>query len=177
MRFYFGVASFLAFLMSGQWVSAGSKIHAETDEAKFVRLTTFLESNPLADKYKSIRSWLINWAVESQSINVVACDSLGLLSSQDNHDTHYESVLVTQSMFGNAAFQITHPDKKSDSLRTQVAGVVSSLKAYSSIVGAHPEARIPHMDDLLRKRQDGTLEKFMAPIITEKCVEGSGAKL
>lgn len=151
---------------------AGAKTDPETDESRFVRLTQHLENHPLSDTDKSIRSWLIEWTAEAPDITVVVCDVLGTASEEDLQNG---AIYTTQMIFGNAAYQIAHPDARVDLLATQIAGVRSALKAYSSILAAQPEARIPHFDDLITKDKSGNLERYMAPIVAEECQDSGGA--
>ena len=153
-------------------LAASAQSAPETDEAKFVRLTHQIEQHPLSDSDKSIRGWLLQWAMDSQDITVLACDILGNVSGDE---VPYSGIYTTQMMFGNAAYQISHPDKRSDLLATQLAGARSSLIAYTSIIASHPEARIPHFDDLISKDKAGELETYLAPIVADKCSESGGA--
>jgi hypothetical protein len=139
---------------------------AETDEAKFIRLTTQLEQDPLGDPDKSVRTWLLNWATESKDVSVLACDVLGPTIKQDVPNG---PDLITQYLFGNAAFQIAHADQRNDLVATQFAGIRSSMRAYSSLLVHFPDARIKYYDSLLAKDRDGTLEAFLKPIIIKKC--------
>src|SRR5690606_22555288 len=140
--------------------------------AKVVRLTRHLEDHPLSDPDKSIRSWLLQWATETQEITVVVCDILGTASGKE---FPYSAIYTTQMIFGNAAYQIAHPDKRGDLLATQLAAARSSLRAYNSILAAHPDSRIPHLDELTTKDRSGSLESYLAPIVEEKCNDSGGA--
>jgi hypothetical protein len=139
---------------------------AETDEAKFIRLTTQLEQDPLGDQDKRIRDWLIEWATKSKDVTVQACDVLGPIPAQD---LPHGPDLLTQYLFGNAAFQLAHADQRGDMIATQLAGIRSSMRAYSSLLARVPDARISYYDSLLAKQSDGMLEAFLKPIIVEKC--------
>ncbi|MGY1410537.1 hypothetical protein ACW5EG_13315 [Luteimonas sp. A611] len=143
----------------------------ETSEAKFIRLNHQIEQDPLSDSDKSVRGWLLKWAIDSKDITVIACDVLGNVSRDD---IPYNGIYVTQMMFGNAAYQISHPDKRNDLLATQLAGARSSLQAYTSILTSHPEARVPHFDDLINKDKAGTLEAYLEPVVADKCKETGG---
>jgi hypothetical protein len=144
----------------------------ENGEEKFVRLTHQLENAPLSDADKSIRTWLLLWATDSQEITVLACDVMDILSEEK---TPNGSIYTTQMIFGNVAYQISNPDKKDDLYATQSAGVRSALKAYQSILAQDPQARIPHFDALLKKEQGGTLEDSLAPVVDKECSESGGA--
>ena len=136
------------------------------DAAQFIRLTQALEADPLQDNAKAIRRWLLNWTNDSKTVTVTVCNIFGPLLEQE---LPYGPELLVQSMFGNAAFQITHPDQKTTQALTQVAGLESLLKAYESILTTHPEAHIPYYDDLLKQRNAGTLAAFMSSIIAKSC--------
>ena len=157
-------ATTLLLLLSS--VTTGAESAPESDEAKFVRLTQALEEQPLSDTARSARTWLIQWASDTKDITVTVCDILDTVSAErSGHDAIY----VSQMVFGNAAFQITHPDKRSDFFATQLAAARSSLKAYRSILAAEPTSRIPHFDELVAKDEAGTLESHLRGVVAEKC--------
>lgn len=168
-----GIVFSLISLLSSQSLQAMETQSApETDEAKVVRLTSHLEDHPLSDTDKSIRSWLLQWATETQEITVVVCDILGTASGEE---FPYSAIYTTQMIFGNAAYQIAHPDKRGDLLATQLAAARSSLRAYNSILATDPDSRIPHLDELTTKDRSGGLESYLAPIVAEKCNDSGGA--
>ena len=160
----------LLFAASG--ALAGPKLTPESDEEKFVRFTRQLERDPLGDSDKSTRAWLIEWATESKDITVLVCDVLGPIPKQN---LPHGGELLLQMLFGNAAFQISHPDRKADLTATQIAGVRSSMAAYSSIIAKDPSARIPYFDELLSKDSAGNLDTFLSPIVADKCSKSAGA--
>ena len=138
----------------------------ETDPAKFVRLTRALEANPMQDTTKEMRTWLINWATESPDVSVKICLGFDLLPTKDEP---FDGIFLTQSLFGNAAFQIEHPHKKTDQLAQQVAGIESVLKSYSALKITHPDKQFPMLDMLLQRQRSGELAAFLAPVVTKKC--------
>jgi hypothetical protein len=140
----------------------------ETDEAKFIRLTRHLEEQPMSDVDKSMRTWLIDWAAESEDITVLVCDVLDTLSGEE---LPHVSLYTVQMIFGNAAFQIANPDKRDDLLATQLAAARSALKAYSAVLAGDPTARIPHLDHLIEKDAAGTLESHMSVVVADKCAD------
>lgn len=146
--------------------------HSETDEAKFVRLTRQLEQAPLGDTDKSTRTWLLKWAQDSRDVTVRFCK---VLTPVPGKDVPNSGILATQQIFGNAAYQISRPDKRADPLATQLAGARSALRAYESLVMKDPTARIPRMDELLRKDKAGALEAELAPIVRKECAATGNA--
>lgn len=139
---------------------------AETDQAKFVRLTRQLEREPLQDTSRAARAWLVEWADSSPDIEVLLCDILPPLTQPEVPN---RTVLLGQLIFGNAAFQIAHPERKHERLATQTAGVRSVIATYAMILVTQPDARIPEFDALLAKERAGELEQALAPRIAAKC--------
>ncbi|MFT3806306.1 hypothetical protein [Arenimonas sp.] len=142
----------------------------ETDAQKFVRMTRSLEADPSMDKDKSMRSWLLKWATDSPDVYVDIC--LGLLwPSAQERDTPHAGALVLQYTFGNAAFQIEHPDQAKDKHAVQIAGVRSALKAYAAILKKDPSAKNPYFDDLLAKDKAGKLDQELHGRIDAACAK------
>lgn len=138
----------------------------ESDAQKFVRMTRSLEADPLMDTDKSMRTWLIRWTAESPDVYVLVCDLLGPIPKEK---VPHGGELLMQYMFGNAAFQIEHPQQAKDKHAVQIAGVRSALKAYTAILKKDVSARIPYWDDLLAKDRAGKLDKHLHGRIDAAC--------
>jgi hypothetical protein len=159
------------FLVCGAAGNAAANAQGgETDAATFVRLTRALEADPMQDTTKEIRGWMMGWATETKDVSVKICLVMDLIP---NKDESHSAILMLQSLFGNAAYQIEHPDKKADQLAQQVAGVESMLKAYSSLLRAHPEKHYAFLDMLLMRRDTGQLASYLAPQVAAKCSPAS----
>lgn len=66
------------------------------------------------------------------------------------------------STIGMAAFKLANPDRVKDEDAAQLAGVESSMSSYEAMVKEQPKVRNAFMDDLLAKRVDGSLAKYVA---------------
>lgn len=146
----------------------------ETDEAKFVRMTRQLEQAPLGDADKSTRTWLLKWVQDSRDITVRFCRVLDPVPGQGIPNS---GILATQQIFGNAAYQISHPDRRADPQATQLAGARSALRAYAALLAKDPKARIPRMDALLRDEAAGKLGTTLAPVIARQCAAAGTPKV
>lgn len=146
--------------------AAGNATAGETDAATFVRLTRALEADPMQDTTKEIRSWMMDWATETKDVSVKVCLIMDMIPAKEES---YSAILMLQSMFGNAAYQIEHPGKKSDQLAQQVAGVESMLKAYTSLLRANPEKHFDGLDMLVKRQDAGQLASYLAPQVEAKC--------
>jgi hypothetical protein len=165
-RFYAQLVTLL-FLACGAAGNASANVPAgETDAATFVRLTRALEADPMRDTTKEIRGWMMAWATETKDVSVKICVVMDLIPQKDEP---YSAILMLQSLFGNAAYQIEQPDKKSDQLAQQVAGVESMLKAYASLLRAHPEKHFAVLDMLVMRQDAGQLASYLAPLVKAKC--------
>ena len=155
---------------------AGAAVAAETagasDAANFVSLTRALEADPMRDTTKEIRSWLMEWLTESPAISVKVCVVMDFLQGSSESDG---ALLMTQSLFGNAAFQIEHPGNQSDQLALQLAGIESMLKAYSSLRRTDPDKHYKQMDTLMSLRKSDKLRQHLAPLVEQKCQASGGA--
>ena len=139
---------------------------AETDKAKFVRLTLALEADPLTADGRDIRGWLMDWAVKTPDYVVTVCGILGPIPGDDKVPNGPE--LLMQQMFGNAAYQIQHPGQ-ANGVSEQIAGMESLLRAYQSILVKQQDAHIAYFDDLLAKQHDGSFKGYMSGVVAKEC--------
>jgi hypothetical protein len=121
------------------------------ERQEVVQLTHMLETDPLSDQAVKARRWLIPFLADVPDISVTIC--MAPLDPVLKSKKNYSAEIVTQMMFGQAAFVIEHPDKATDDRAVYTAGVESSLKLYESILKAKPKAKWPYLDDLVTTRQ------------------------
>ena len=149
----------LALIVAGSNVVwAKRKASTPEDRAKAVQLARELESNPSSDDAPGKRQWLIEWYTKVPDITVTVCDLLGPLPETEHP---LMSQVLSQMLFSNGAFQIEHPDRASDTVAVQTAGLEGALKVYEILAHATPEARLPYLDDLLAKREQGKLSEYV----------------
>jgi hypothetical protein len=60
-----------------------------------------------------------------------------------------------------AAFVIENSGKKVDRFAEYQAGVEGALRVYEVLLKANPQDRQKYLDDLIRRRDSGTLEDFV----------------
>jgi len=136
----------------------------ERDQA--VRLTRALETRPTSDDAADKRMWLITWYGRIPDIKVQVCHLLGP-PPKGNHP--FFSQVLVQSMFGTGAFIIEHPDQAKDLVATQTAGVESALLVYEVFAKLQPEARVPFLETLIKKRNAGTLQAYVSDGVQKNC--------
>jgi hypothetical protein len=98
---------------------------------------------------------------------VNVCQSL--FEEFDTETTPALGVYVLQLAFGNAAFQIEHPDQRGDQVAVQSAGLRSALAMHRAIRAQKPDAAVPYLDELQAKLDAGTFDAAAAAFIGEHC--------
>lgn len=158
----------LVFLLTATVCMAQKRGPSTPEErAQAVRLTRALEADPLNKDAKDARNWLLMWLADVPDISVTICTDYfkPLLEKNKN----YSSEIVFQHMVSSAAFIIEHPEQAKDDVAVNKAGLEGSLKAYEAILKAKPKAKWPFLDELIERREKGTLEEYVREIATTKC--------
>lgn len=136
------------------------------ERQRAVSIARRLEAEPLGPTAKDDRAWVIKWLIEVPDIHVEACtEFLGpLLDSKRN----FSSEIFGQMLISDVAYVIEHPDKADDGVSRFAAGLEGALKTYESILKTKPKARWPFLDELIRRRDSGTLQDHVRSSM-EKC--------
>ncbi len=130
------------------------------ERAKAVEIAHRLETDPLGDDARELRSAMIGWLAAVPDLKVVVCDLIPeLLKSKK--DKNYSSELFVQGMVSAGGFVAEDPSLSGDFLLVNTAAVEGTLNAYQSILKTHAEAKWPVLDELLKKRGTGELPDFV----------------
>ena len=163
LKWFISLALLLSAVASSQAARQASTPE-ERDHA--VRVTRALETQPTSSHAPEWRTWLIRWYAGISDMKVPVCRLLG---KKPNGPHPFYSEVAIQSMFGTGAFMIEHPDQAKDLVATQTAGVESALLVYEFYVKAQPDARIPFLDGLVKKRNAGTLQAYVTEGVQQNC--------
>jgi hypothetical protein len=139
------------------------------ERAKALQIARQLESDPLGKDAKEARSWMLTWLINVPDISVTVCPNyLEPLFGKDKNK-NYASDLTLQMTLSSAAFIIEHPDQAKDDVAVNKAGLEGTLRAYEAILKTKPKATWPFLDQLIERRNKGTLEDYVREISTTKC--------
>lgn len=138
------------------------------DNTKVVFLTRFLEDHPLDKQAPPVRAALIQWEADSKDVVDIVCP--GVFAPLPDDSIKFNSELLAQFIFGSAAHQLAIPADKGKLLPAQLAGMVSMLKTYRTLLADNKEARIPRFDELLRSEADGSLANVLEPLVIANCL-------
>ena len=133
-----------------------------------IAMTQQLEQRPLAAEANNLRQQLYEWTVSTDDVHISVCDILGPIPSEQ--EIPYAKELMVQSFFGNAVYQLQHPQAKDNQLKLQMAGIRSMLAAYRNIIKQDKAAHIPTYDNWLKALDNGKLAQQLLPTIARKCV-------
>lgn len=124
-----------------------------------VKLNRELEQNPLSSTAPASRAWLATWLTDIPDISLRPCTELvrPLLRARRG----YSRELVEQLMFSSVAYLIEHPDRVDDPVALARGGLEGVLRTYEAILRIKPNEHHPFLDDLLVRRDEGTLGVFV----------------
>jgi hypothetical protein len=140
------------------------------ERAKALQLVHQLETDPLGKDAKEARRWLLVWLTDVPDISVTI--SPCYLEPLLGKDKNYGSDLFFQMTMSSAAFIIEHPDQAKDDVAVNKAGLEGTLRAYEAILKTKPKATWPLLDQLIERRNKGTLEDYVREISTTKKCKG-----
>lgn len=124
------------------------------------------ESDPLSQRSIEEREWVLKWTIEIPDIHIHACMILDKLPKGDKKDS---GTIFIAETFSQAAFLIQHPDRQDDRIAEYQAGVEGALRAYEVLLKTNPKDRQPYLDDLIQRRDAGTLGQFVKERAAAAC--------
>ncbi len=132
----------------------------QTDQEKLIKASQFLEARPFDKDAKEMRAWAVKWASDTKDVTVIVCGGTGavLLDKKIKFGTE----LIGQYLIAMTAFKLENPDQAADEDAAQLAGMESVVKTYEAMLKENPKAKAARMDDLLARRNAGTLAKYVA---------------
>lgn len=146
-------------------VRAARPVSTLEERQHAVQVTRALEEQPASDDANDTRLRLVMWYGTISDIKVPVCDLLG----PKPHGEHLiYAQLVLQQMLGAGAFMIEHPDQAKDLAATQTGGLLSALRVYESFSKLSPQARLAYVDGLLKKRDGGALQGYVADSVQKQ---------
>jgi hypothetical protein len=129
------------------------------ERARAVQTAKSLQSDPLAPNVQQEREWLLKWLIEVPDISVKMCPTF--LGDLGDSKSGYPGAIIATLLASEAAFLIEHPDKAKDVDAIYFAGVDGALHSYEAIRLKDASYRLPHLDDLIQKRDQGKLSDYV----------------
>ena len=124
------------------------------------------ESDPLSQRGIQEREWVLKWVIEIPDVHVNICMILDKLPKGDKKDS---STIFAGQVMSQTAFVLQNPEKQDDVLSQYQAGVEGALRVYEVLLKANPKDRQPFLDDLIQRRDAGTLAGFVKERAEASC--------
>lgn len=123
------------------------------------------QADPLGPQAKDQFGWVLKWVAEVPDLTVQVCTLIDLPKGNKK-----DSATVFGAMFmAQTAFIIDNPDRKNDRLAEYQAGVEGALRVYELLLKNNPKDRQPYLDDLVQRRDAGTLAEFVKQRAQSQC--------
>ncbi len=129
------------------------------ERARAVQTAKSLQADPLAPNLQEDREWLVKWLIEIPDISVKMCTTF--LGDLGDSKSGYPGAVIATMLASEAAFVIEHPEKAKHVEAIYLAGVDGALHGYEAIHKKDMSYRLPHLDDLIQKRDQGKLTDYV----------------
>jgi len=129
------------------------------ERARAVQTAKALQSDPVAPNLQEDREWLLKWLIEVPDISVKMCSTF--LGDLGDAKSGNPGAILATLLASEAAFVIEHPEKAKDVDAVYLAGVDGALHSYEAIHSKDASYRVPHLDDLIQKREQGKLSDYV----------------
>jgi hypothetical protein len=124
------------------------------------------QSDPLSPQSAQEFEWVLKWIADVPDVHVHVCLVLDKLPKGGKKDS---STIFSAELLSQTAFEIQNPDRQDDRLAEYQAGVEGALHVYEVLLKANPKDRQPYLDDLIQRRDAGTLAQFVKESAAANC--------
>jgi len=136
------------------------------ERAKALRYIQDFEADPLDQDLIPEIQWVVKWVIEIPDVHVDLCTILDKLPKGDKKDGQ---TLFSAMVLAQTKYVLQNLDKQDDVLPQYQAGVEGVLRTYEILVKANPKDRETYLDDLVKRRDAGTLADFVKERAATAC--------
>jgi hypothetical protein len=166
-RLYFAmIAAFLMLAVPRATLAADRGPSTAEERQQALQYIDDFVANPQGTHAVEERTWTLKWIIEVPDIHVHICMILDKLPKGDKKDS---DLVFAGMVLSQTAFAIRNVDKPADSAAEYRAGVEGALRVYENLVKATAKDRQPYLDDLLQRRESGTLAQFVEERASASC--------
>lgn len=128
-------------------------------KARMIQLINTLEKEPFHKEAKAYNKEVLVWLIEAPDVTVTLCtDIMGDLKKFKGDEG---AALVAHLTFSQARFILQNPEKSSDKLAVNVAGVESVIAMYNSMKTTKPKLKIDAAEKLIQLQSESKLTSFV----------------
>jgi hypothetical protein len=130
---------------------------------------TFIQdflANPLGPNEATEREWVLKWIIEIPDVHLHMCLNIGRNAKVDKKDS---GTIIAAEILAQVAFLLQNPDRQNDRQAEYLAGVEGALRVYEVLLKTDAKHRRPLLDDLIQRRDAGTLAQWVQERIAAEC--------
>ncbi|MGO8756594.1 MAG: hypothetical protein ACLQG3_00575 [Terracidiphilus sp.] len=124
------------------------------------------QADPLGPQAKDRFGWVLKWFADVPDLTVHVCTILDKLPKGDKKDSN---TIFGGEFMGQAEFVLENLDKKDDRMAEYQAGVEGALHVYELLLQKNSKDRQPYLDDLIQRRDAGTLAQLVRERAAAAC--------
>ena len=128
------------------------------ERKQVIELIHAWQANPLGPEAKDQFAAVLKFFSEVPDMTVHVCTILDKLPKGDKKDGN---AIFGGAFMGQAAFVIDNVANKPDLLGEYRAGTEGALRVYEQLLKSNPRDRESYLDDLIERRENGTLADFV----------------
>jgi hypothetical protein len=123
-------------------------------------------ANPLNPALQPEKEWLTFWMIQVPDIHVHVCMMFDNLPKGNKKDSQ---AIFNAMFFSQIAYATQNLDKQNDLQAEYQAGAEGALKVYELMLKSNPKDRQPYLDDLIQRRDAGTLQQWVKERAAASC--------
>jgi len=128
------------------------------ERKQVIELIHAWQANPLGPQAKDQFATVLKFFADVPDMTVHVCMILDKLPKGDKKDAN---TIFGGAFMGQAAFVIENVEKRVDLTGEYQAGIESALHVYEVLLKTNSKDRESYLDDLLQRRESGTLADFV----------------
>jgi hypothetical protein len=125
------------------------------------------ESNPLGPHALQERKWVIEWVIEIPDVHISFCSEI--LDKMNRSDEKDGPTLLAAMIMGQTEFALQHADKAAKRADEFEAGIEAVINVYAALVKLNAKDSQPYLDDLMHRRDAGTLAQLVHDRAAASC--------
>jgi len=157
----------LVFLCLPQLANAADRGPSTPEERKQALVVIHdWQADPLGPNAKDQFGQVLKFFAAVPDLTVHMCTILDKLPKGDKKDS---SIIVGGEFMAQAAFALERTDKSEDLLAEYETGVEGALRIYQNLVKANPKDDNSYLDELVQRREAGTLAEYVKGRASASC--------
>lgn len=137
----------------------------QVERRQALEYMSHFEADPLNPGLTPEIQWVTRWVMDVPDVHVSLCPLVDLpKGNRKDSQTLFEAM-----MFAQIAYSLRNPQAQADHLPEYQAGIEGMLRAYEKVVKSNPKDRQVELDNLVARRDAGTLKEWIASRAPSAC--------